>query len=363
MYDLGFGGFDSEEMNKMLRGDRKVWYEYDLLDKNDTPLGKITAQGSIDYDSSVGIQRCASLEIKEERDIDFLSERVRPWMCLDTGDGVAHYPLGIFLMSSPVRKASAGAVGRSIECYDKCQILADDKFNTRYKVAAGTNYIAAISTILISAGLTNSLLTNTNKELAADLEFGMGTSKLEAVNKLLKAINYNPIYAGADGRLVAKPYEDPVSRTVEARYVTDENSIVFGGAEEELDIYNAPNKIVRYLENADRDILISTVINDDPLSKLSTVSRGRTIVDIESVSDIADLPTLNAYTQRIAAEKKIYQRIIFESAAMPNHESLDCLYIINRDLDINGKFIETAWSLDMRLGGRMKHTCRRAVSI
>ena len=144
---------------------------------------------------------------------------------------------------------------------------------------------------------------------------------------------------------------------------TDENSIVFGGAEEELDIYNAPNKIVRYLENADRDVLISTVINDDPLSKLSTVSRGRTIVDIEPVSDIADLPTLNAYTQRVAAEKKIYQRIIFESAAMPNHESLDCLYIINRDLDINGKFIETAWSLDMRLGGRMKHTCRRAVSI
>lgn len=363
MYSLAFGEYSADYMNDKLRKDRTVWYEYDLLDKEEEPLGKITAQGSIDYNSTAAIQRCASLSIKEERDIDFLSERVRPSMCMRTPGGIVHYPLGVFLMSSPSRKASVGAVGRSIECYDKCQILADDKFDTRYKVAAGTNYIAAVSTILTSAGITDALLTVTTKSLAADLEFGMGTSKLEAVNKLLKAINYNPLYAAADGHLVAKPYEDPVIRTVEATYITDSKSIVFRGAEEELDVFNAPNKIVRYLETADRDVMIATVTNDDPLSKLSTVSRGRTIVDIAAVTDIADQATLEAYTQRVAAEKKIYQKIIFETAAMPNHESLDCLYIINKDLDIQGKFIEQAWHLDMSLGGHMRHECRKAVSI
>lgn len=363
MYSLEFGEYSAEYMDKRLRSDRLIWYEFDLLDKEDAPLGKITAQGSIDADTSAAIQRCASLTIKEERDIDFLSERVRPSMCIETPTGIAHYPLGVFLMSSPSRKASVGAVGRSIECYDKTQILADDKFDSRYKVSAGTNYIGAVSTILTSAGITDALLTVTDKTLAADMEFAMGTSKLEAVNKLLKAINYNNIYASADGRLVAKPYMDPVIRTVETTYVTDSKSIVFGGAEEELDVFNAPNKIVRYLETADRDVLIASVTNDDPLSKLSTVTRGRTIVDIAAVTDIADQATLTAYTQRVAAEKKIYQKIIFETAAMPNHESLDCLYIINRDLDIQGKFIEQSWHLDMEIGGRMRHVCQKAVSI
>lgn len=363
MYSLGFGEYSADYMDKLLRTDRTVWYEFDLLDKDDAPLGKITAQGSIDYNAAAGIQRCASLTIKEEREIDFLSERVRPLMCIRTPGGIAHYPLGVFLMSSPSRKASVGSVGRSIECYDKCQILSDDKFDTRYKVASGTNYIAAVSTILTSAGITDALLTVTDKALAADIEFAMGTSKLEAVNKLLKAINYNNIYASADGRLVAKPYADPVLRTVEAKYLTDSRSIVFPGAEEELDVFNAPNKIVRYLETADRDVIVASVTNSDPLSKLSTVSRGRTIVDIEAVTDIADQATLTAYTQRVAAEKKIYQKIIFESMAMPNHESLDCLYIINKDLDIQGKFIEQSWNLEMKVGGRMRHVCQKAVSI
>ena len=363
MYSLAAGTHTADEMLNMLTTDRSIWYEYDLLDKDDTPLGKITAQGSIDYDSTVGIQRCASLTIKEEKDIDFLSERVRPSMCLRTNTGIVHYPLGVFLMSSPSRKAGVGHVGRSIECYDKCQILADDKFDSRYRVTAGTNYIGAASAIIASAGISDALLTVSNKTLAADLEFAMGTSKLEAVNALLKACNYNNLYADASGRLIGKPYEDPVTRTIDTTYATNSKSIVFSGAEEELDVFNAPNKIVRYLETADRDVLIATVTNTDPLSKLSTVSRGRTIVDIKAVSDIADQATLEAFTQREAAEAKIYQKIIFETAAMPNHENLDCLYVINKDLDVQGKYIELAWHLEMTVGGRMSHTCRRAVSI
>ena len=363
MYSLAFGTHTAAEMYELLTKDRTIWYEFDLLDKNDAPLGKITADGSIDYNSQTGIQRCASLRIREERDIDFLSERVRPSMCIRTESGIAHYPLGVFVLSSPSRKAGIGSVGRDIECYDKCQILADDKFDSRYRIEAGTNYIGAVSSIITGAGITDPVLTVTTKTLAADLEFAMGTSKLDAVNTLLKALNYNPIYADASGKLVAKPYEDPVTRSVEANYVTNSKSIVFPNAEEELDIFNAPNKIVRYLETADRDVIVESVTNTDPNSKLSTVSRGRTIVDIAPVYDIADQATLAAYVQREAAEKKIYQKINFDSIAMPNHESLDCLYIINKDLDVQGKYIELSWHLDMTVGGKMQHICRRAISL
>lgn len=363
MYSLETARYSDEEIRKMLTNDRKVWYDFVLLDKDDIPLGKITATGSIDLNSTTAIQRCASLQIVEEREIDFLSERIAPYMCLETPSGVERFPLGVFLMSSPSRKASTGTITRGIECYDKCQILSDDKFDARHYIASGTNYISAVSSILTSAGITNARLTATEKETAADLEFEIGTSKLTAINKLLAAINYENIYCDSHGFFVAKPYSDSVLRSVEARYVTNKESIVFSGAEEELDTFNAPNKIVRYLNTADRATMISTVTNNDPLSKLSTVSRGRTIVDIAPVEDIADQLTLDAYTQREAAMKKIYQRVIFETAAMPNHETLDCLYLINSELDIQDKFIEESWSIDLSLGGRMRHICKKAVSL
>ncbi len=363
MYSLESNGYSDAEMREILKQDRSVWYEFDLLDKDEMPLGKITATGSIDCNTEVAIQRVASLHIVEERDIDFLSERVRPSMCVQTPNGVARFPLGVFLMSSPSRRASSGTIGREIDCYDKCQILADDKFTSRYRVAANTAYVAAISDILTSAGITDARITASAKETAADLEFNMGTSKLEAVNSLLQAINYNNIYANASGKLVAEPYIEPISRSVDCSYVTDKKSITMPNAEEELDVFNAPNKIVRYLETADRSVLISEVTNTDPYSKLSTVSRGRTIVDIAAVNDIADQATLDAYTLRIATEKKIYQKVIFRSAVMPNHESNDCIYVINKDLDVAGKYVETAWNIEMVCGGAMTHSCRKAVSI
>lgn len=363
MYSLGQLGYTDAEMRKLLSQDRVVWYEFDLLDKDEKPLGKITATGSIDQNAGASIQRCASLSIREEREIDFLSERVKPSMCLETPNGIARFPLGVYLMSSPSRKSSSGSIGREIDCYDKTQILQDDKFTARYRCAKNTTYFANVAAIITSAGVTDFQVTTDVKELAADIEFEPGTSKLEAVNTLLESINYNPLYCDATGKLVGEPYQEPLLRTVDCSYDTGKNSITMPGASEELDVFDAPNKIVRYLESADRGFMISELTNTDPLSKLSTVSRGRTIVDIAAVNDIADQNTLDAYVARIATEKKIYQKILFNTAVMPNHGSNDCIYIVNKDLDVTGKYIETAWHIEMKTGGTMSHTCRKAVSL
>ena len=79
------------------------------------------------------------------------------------------------------------------------------------------------------------------------------------------------------------------------------------------------------------------------------------------VIKIDDIPT---YISKLEKEmRRAAKDLDFETAAMPNHESLDCLYIINKDLEIQGKYIELSWHLDMSVGGRMQHICRRAISI
>lgn len=363
MYSLEYGTYTSKQVLQKLRSDRTVSYRYELLDKNERPIGDVTASGTVNFDSSSAIKRVANLVIKEQKEVDYLSDRIKPYMRVKLGGEFAEFPLGVFLMSSPTRQADGVTTQRNVECYDKTQILSDDKFDTRHLIRAGENYINAVATIIASAGINNYRLEACSLMLRTDIEFAVGTSKLSAINQLLKAINYNELYADSYGAIRATKYVQPEGRKIDIYYVPGIDSIVVPGGQEMLDTFAAPNKIVRYLENAESECLIATVTNSDPASKLSTVSRGRTIVDIEAVSDIADQATLEAYTQRIATEKKIYQEVIFNSAVMPHHEFLDCLYLKNKELDVTGKFIETAWSIDMRVGGTMSHTCRKAVSI
>lgn len=364
MYSLAQDGYTSEDVRALLTQSRTVSFGFDILDKNDRAIGEIHSPDcKIFNNSEATIQRSASLTIIEDKEIDYASDRLRPYMRLKTQTGALVYPLGIFLMSSPSRRAVGGVINRSVDCYDKTQILEDDRFDTRYTVAKNTAYTAAVANIVASAGITQTDITQSALETATAIEFPLGTSKLKACNALLDAINYSPLYADSFGYIRSKPYQDPAARPIDAFYATDKASIIRPGAQEELDIFFAPNKIIRYLENAERTYLISSATNDDPNSKLSTVSRGRTVVDIAAVSDVANQSELDAMVARLLADNKIYQKITFETMTIPNHEYCDCLYVDNSELDVSGKYIETAWEMELKTGGKMKHLCRKAVSL
>lgn len=364
MYDLAQGGYTSDEVARLLRQSRTVTYGFDILDKEERTIGSAhSSDCKIFNNTEASIQRSASLTLVESGDIDFISDRIRPYMTLHTEKGKLVYPLGLFLMSSPVRTPSGGSIRRSVECYDKTQILEDDKFDSRYVVQKQTAYTAAVAGIIATAGITQTNIEHSLFETEQDIEFPIGTTKLSAINTLLEAINYYPVYADSFGRITVKPYKLPSERTADVTYDTGQTSIVASGAQEDMDMFNVPNKIVRYLENAEREYLIASIQDDNPQSKLSTVSRGRTIVDVASVSDVPNQSALDTMVTKILAERQIYQTLNFETLNMPNHEYADCIYIDNREINVNGKFIETAWEMDLSVGGRMRHTCRKAVMV
>ena len=284
-------------------------------------------------------------------------------MCLYTPKGWIDYPLGVFLLSSPNRYNDGFRTTRECTCYDYSVILQEDKFDKRHFIKAGSAYTDEVLKILNSAGITNVNMQSSDLVTNIDIEFELGKSKLDAINSLLNAINYNRVYFDELGNACVYPYILPVLRTVDFTYETDKNSIVGTGISENLDTFAVPNKIIRYVENPDSGELKSVYVNDDPNSKLSTVSRGRNIVSIESVTDIANQATLDAYVNRIAVENTVYQTITFKTANLPHHAFLDCLMINNKDIGLQGKYIELAWKMELKLGGEMQHTCRRVTPL
>lgn len=363
MLDLSTEKYSSEIIKDMLVSNRKISFKYELLDRNNNYLGLVSAQGSISFDSRLSIMRSGNLEIKELTDINSIDERIKIFFNLHKGKEVISFPLGILLLSSPSRIHSGVSLSKQSELYDLSVILREDKFDTRYCIKAGNTYTGAIENILTSAGIVSYDIMTSDKVVISDLEFEIGTSKLDAINSLLSSINYSKLYFSEQGVATATHYRIPVLRDIEEVYETDKNSIIKTGVEQGLDVFNIPNKIVRYLENPDRGLLISTYENKDPANILSIPNRGRRIVDINSVSDIADQASLDAYVYRLASTTMAYETLRFKTALMPHHGYENCLQIKNKDVGVEAKYIEEGWRMDLKPGGDMIHYCKKVVPI
>lgn len=348
-------------------GQRHIKFRYDLLNKDDQKIGELDSvlDGEVSMASLSSIKRAARFKINDKGEIDWLSDRIQPFALLRMRDGnYIEFPLGIFLLSSPTRKDQNNNVYRDVEAYDGLLVLKDDKFESRYTVAAGTNYRAAVIDILASAGIAKHNIEATDKILPTDLEFEPGKEKLFAINELLRQINYNQIYVDVYGFYTSATYRSPAVRSAEYIYKDDNLSITYPGMSEELDLFNIANKWVVVRSNAELEPLSSVYINENPNSPTSTVSRARTIVDYREIDNIADQQSLDAYVQRIAFEaSQIYGKISFETAINPAHDFADVLEIDYSPLGLKGKYIETGWTIPLIAGERMRHEVRKVVTI
>lgn len=372
MLKLAVNGYTEQEVINQLHGRTGsrgiVKIRYDLLNRYDMKLGELTAHpgNKVTMNSLAEIKRTAVFKISEQeaQDIDWLNDRIRPVFLLRMPDGrYAEWPLGVFLISSPTRRDER-VIKREIEAYDASLILLEDCFDDRYRIASGTKYTTAIIAIMNAAGIVKINITDHAGTLSTDKEFEIGTTKLEAVNQLLTEINYTSIWVDENGYFISRPYVLPSDREAEYSYRNDELSVIHPGSTEEFDLFAVPNKWVRVVSNPDKTALVSRYSNDLPTSLTSTTNRGRNIVDYATVDDIVDQATLDAYTKRVAyAGSQIYGKFVFDTALMPHHSFYNCLFVEHSDFDIAAKYMESSWEMELQPGGKMKHSCRRVITI
>lgn len=318
-------------------------------------------------------------DLKTDRisNIDWLSDRIQPYILFKMPDGGwIEFPLGIFILSTPTRKEVNDQVYREVEAYDGLIILEDDKFINRYTIKSGTNYYDAMIDLLQSAGITKINIENTDKVLPNDIEFEPGIEKRLALNELAAQINYTPFWVDEYGYFTSSQYISPSDKSIDYEYIDDpEMSIVYNGMEENMDLFSIPNSWVATLSNVDGAMnqdgtpiepvsITSIYTNDNPDSPTSTVSRGRIIVEMLQVENIADQASLDNYVQRVAFESsQVFGKIQFETAIMPFHRYQDVLQIRNSTLRIDGKYSETSWSIPLKAGAKMSHEVRKVVNI
>lgn len=292
--------------------------------------------------------------------VDSLQYTVTP----PTRPGYVEWPLGVFLLSSPSRSYRAGAlVLRDVQAYDQLLVLRDDRVSDRYTVNAGTNYVTAINTLVAGMGFTLNL-TPTTKTLPVARDWDPGTTRLEILNELLGAINYESAFFDEDGVLIGRPYISPADRASEYTYAANGDSLLAGDILQTLDLFAIPNKWTIVVSNADQVPIVSTYTNNSVTSPTSVPNRGRIIADFRTEQDAADQATLDAMVARLAFEaSQVYEYVEFDTPLMPVHQNADVYSLDIDGLDINASYSEHTWSLPLQAGSTMSHKVRRVVTV
>jgi len=365
-------GHTLEEVTDALQGKfgaRRLTFRYELLDSANTVVDDALSNvvgGSVEQNWLADIKRKAKFTMRETGEVDFLSDRIKPYVRLHLDpygvDDWVEYPQGVFLLSTPSRSVDAQErVTRTVEGFDQLQVYSDDLVTTRYSLAAATVVTTAVDTLL---GAVPKVMAPSTKTLPTAKEWEPGTSKLRIVNDLLDVINYQPLSFDEDGNAVVQEYLSPSFRPETYTYDTGQRGLIVPDLGQELDLFSIANRWLLVVSDPDRNVLTSTYTNTDPASPTSTVRRGRTIVDYRTEQDAVDQATLDAKAARLAFESsQVYEAIDFWTALMPIHGGNDVIRLVYDPLAINAKYAEVSWSMQFQRGASMKHRVRRVVSV
>lgn len=353
-------------------GARQLSFRYELLDMDNAYVSDLDSVQSctITQNWLADIKRTARFTIRDTGAINYLTDRIRPWVRLHLppygpSDWV-EWPQGVFLLSSPVRRISAsGLVMRDVQAYDQLKAVADQRVTARYTVLRGQNYLTRIKNLItgVNAGYPV-YVTPGVTVTAGDRDWETGTPELRIINDLLDAINYESLSFDEMGDPVLRAYRAPSSRAPEYTYADDQDGVMMPDMQESADLFDIPNQWILTVSEADRPPLTSVYTNNNPGSLTSTVRRGRTITAEPEFVEAANQTILDAMTARRAFESsQVFASVEFFTWPMPIHSGNDVYRLRSAPLAINAVYAEHMWEMELRAGARMRHQIRRVVNV
>lgn len=310
-------------------------------------------------DDAGGIPTALSGDFVVNPDVDWLSDQLQPVLEIDGQET----PLGIYLPATVSESEDSTTKSLHVEAYDRCWLVRDNRTERLLYFAAGANYLEVIRGLLVDCGLSLILVTPSAETLqTARQEWPVGTSYLDIVNQLLSEINYKPLWFNSQGMAMLEPAATATASQIVHTLDNDNiRSLLLPQIRRESDIYSAPNVFICICSNADLSApLVATAVNNNPQSQLSTLRRGRRIVTVEYVDNIASQAALQTYATRLLFDSMTTGEVIEVSTALLPGWGVDDVTALHYD-DLSAICIERGWTMELKAGGTMTHRLERVI--
>lgn len=245
-------------------------------------------------------------------DVNLTTIRIRPVLVIQ---GLPDIPLGVFLVTAgPETWRNTGRTFE-LELHDRATALDQDQVSATFTANTSTPILAQVASIITSAGESFVPDGTETRTLATAQVWDVGTTKLQIVNDLLGALNYNSLTVTGSGLFAATPYVRPAVRTITYGLLNGVPRELVDGAQSiyepdwnrDRDIWGVPNKVVAVGQGTGATApSLGSYTNTDPASPFSYPSRGRWItstltgVSIPSTGDPVAFLTDAAHNSLIA---------------------------------------------------------------
>lgn len=352
------------ELIDVLNGNRVERYRFELLDGDDNYKADLVAvlSGSIEKSIYNTIRSGGTLEIVDDGTINFYNDRVRVYYGLLFNGAWVEHPLGVFLLTTPGQRVDGKTITRSVQMYDKLLVLDQDAVSASYSIAAGGVVTDAVAAVIQGAGETKTNITPSSETLPAAKTWPAGTTRLQIVNDLLSSINYFSLWADGNGYYRAEPYVAPASRPVSWAFEDNDKGLYLPDFEIDVDLFNAPNKIICVVSNPEQGEMTAVATNEDASSPFSYQSRGRWISRVETV-DATSQGVLQSTADRLLKESlQTTETIMYDHAFLPQIELNDAVKFVNSLTDTNAKYTVVKQSLKLAPGSLVKSEIRRVLT-
>lgn len=258
--------------------------------------------GMVEYNPDRSIKMTFQAEIDSEGLISPFTDFLAPFLKIVHDDGhTTENQMGLYAVVPPKQTINQQSRHLTIDGRDLTWMLSVDVFENGYSVAAGTNVVTAVETILTSAGFTRFAIAQSSRSLVNAVSWKAGTSKLSVINDLLTGAGYYSLYCLKDGRFSSMPYRPDNNPTVQVTYDTDVHNYIQVVKNITLDTTpdRIANKIVVIKDNANEDPIVVTKINNSPVSPTSTINLGMTIAKVYTDSQIIDQEAAEVRAQQL----------------------------------------------------------------
>jgi hypothetical protein len=308
-------------------------------------------------------------------DVALASARLRPVLLIQ---GLPEIPLGVYLFAAAPEAWSGSGRVYSLELLDRNTVLDQDLVEVSYTVAAATPILTAVATVISSAGESITVDATVTATLSSAMTWEAGTSKLQIVNDLLGALNYNSLWVDGVGNYRATPYVVPASRSIKYELLNLDRELVDGDTSiysdewsRDRDLFKVPNKVIAVQSGTgDTAPLIGTATNTDPASPFSYVNRGnRWIVKPLTGVEVpaGTTPQMQAYLDAKARASLIASSSV-QAAVEIKHLPIpirvgDVVRFANAPAGIDKRHVVTATALEAHPLGLMTSTLQEVVDL
>ena len=308
--------------------------------------------------------------------INWLTDEIQPVMIVN---GLP-YPLGVFIPTTQSLSVDSGS-RVNIQAYDRCQRVLDTNSAAPVYWPRGTLYLDAVEQLLSASGI-NTVFTTPNSAVFAEPreDWDAGTPYLSIVNDLLAEINYRPLFFDENGAAVLEPASIPDAAQI--RHTLDDadpETMVVLPITRTNDTFSAPNKFIVFCANPEKsENMVAVAVNDNPQSPISTVRRGREIVSVSTVDNIASQAELQAYAERLRNDSLLTgETVTVSTGLLPGWSVGDAVAMHQRprawveytkrgkrlvtDPGFNAIGVSRSYDMELIPGGKMTHTIERVV--